>query len=33
MKKTKFIEQQIVFALCHADSGIKVEEVCHKTGH
>lgn len=32
MKKTKFTEAQIVFALKQADNGIKVEEVCRKLG-
>jgi putative transposase len=32
MKKTKFTEAQIVFALRQADNGIKVEEVCRKLG-
>ena len=32
MKKTKFTEAQIVFALRQADSGVKVEEVCRKLG-
>ena len=32
MKKSKFTEQQIVFALKQADNGIKVEEVCRKMG-
>jgi putative transposase len=32
MKKSKFTEQQIVFALHHAETGVKVEEVCRKMG-
>jgi putative transposase len=32
MKKTKFTEAQIVFALRQAESGVKVEEVCRKLG-
>ena len=32
MKKTKFTEQQIVFALKQAETGVKVEEVCRKIG-
>ena len=32
MKKTKFTEAQIVFALRQAENGIKVEEVCRKLG-
>ena len=32
MKKTKFTEQQIVFALKQADGGIKVDEICRKMG-
>ena len=32
MKKTKFTEAQIVFALRQAEKGIKVEEVCRKLG-
>lgn len=30
MKKSKFTEAQIVFALRQAESGTKVEEVCRK---
>ena len=30
MKKTKFTEQQIVFALRQAENGTRVEEVCRK---
>ena len=30
MKKSKFTEAQIVFALRQADNGVKVEEVCRK---
>jgi putative transposase len=32
MKKSKFTEAQIVFALRQADNGVKVEEVCRKLG-
>jgi putative transposase len=32
MKKTKFTEAQIVFAIKQADNGVKVEEVCRKLG-
>ena len=32
MKKTKFTEGQIVFALRQAEEGIKVAEVCRKMG-
>jgi putative transposase len=32
MKKSKFTEQQIVFALHQAETGVKVEEVCRKIG-
>ena len=32
MKKTKFTEAQIVFALRQADTGITVAEVCRKMG-
>ncbi|RZK43854.1 MAG: hypothetical protein EOO61_04625 [Hymenobacter sp.] len=32
IKKTKFIEAQIVFALRQADTGITVAEVCRKMG-
>jgi putative transposase len=32
MKKTKFSEAQIVFALRQADTGIAVGEVCRKMG-
>lgn len=32
MKKSKFTEQQIVFALKQAETGIPVEEVCRKMG-
>ena len=30
MKKSKFTEQQIVFALRQAENGVKVSEVCRK---
>jgi putative transposase len=32
MKKSKFTEQQIVFALKQAETGIPVAEVCRKLG-
>jgi putative transposase len=32
MKKTKFTESQIVFALRQADTGVAVSEVCRKMG-
>ena len=32
MKRSKFTEAQIVFALCQADNGVKIEEVCRKLG-
>ena len=32
MKKTKFTEQQIAFALKQADTGTAVQEVCRKLG-
>lgn len=32
MKRTKFTEQQIVFALKQAETGTRVEEVCRKMG-
>ena len=32
MKKSKFTEEQIAFALKHAESGTRVEEVCRKMG-
>jgi putative transposase len=32
MKKTKFTETQIIFALKQAETGISVEEVCRKIG-
>ncbi len=32
MKKSKFTESQIAFALKQAESGVKVEEVCRKMG-
>ncbi len=32
MKKTKFTEAQIVFALRQADTGVTVTEVCRKMG-
>jgi putative transposase len=32
MKRSKFTEAQIVFALRQADTGVKVTEVCRKMG-
>lgn len=32
MKQSKFTEQQIVFALHQAETGVKVSEVCRKMG-
>ena len=32
MKKSKFTEEQITFALRQAETGTKVEEVCRKMG-
>lgn len=32
MKKSKFTEQQIVFALKQAETGVPVSEVCRKLG-
>lgn len=32
MKKSKFTEEQIAFALKQAESGSRVEEVCRKMG-
>jgi len=32
MKKTKFTEAQIVFALKQADNGVRVDEICRKLG-
>ena len=32
MKKSKFTEEQIAFALYQADFGTSVEEVCRKLG-
>jgi putative transposase len=32
MKKSKFTEFQIVFALCQAETGVTVAEVCRKMG-
>ena len=32
MKKTKFTEEQIAFALRQAETGTRVAEVCRKTG-
>jgi putative transposase len=32
MKKSKFTEQQIVFALKQAETGVPVAEVCRKMG-
>ena len=32
MKKSKFTEAQIVFAIRQSDQGVKVEEICRKMG-
>ncbi len=32
MKKSKFTEQQIIFALKQSETGVPVEEVCRKLG-
>jgi putative transposase len=32
MKKTKFTEEQIAFALRQADTGTSVDEICRKMG-
>lgn len=32
MKRSKFTEEQIAFALHQADTGVSVEEVCRKAG-
>ena len=32
MKRSKFTESQISFALQQAETGVKVEEVCRKMG-
>jgi len=32
MKRSKFGEEQIAFALHRADTGTAVEEACHKVG-
>lgn len=32
MKKSKFTENQIVFALRQSETGVKVEEICRKMG-
>ncbi|SDP71822.1 Transposase [Desulforhopalus singaporensis] len=32
MKRSKFTEEQIAFALKQAETGTKVEEVCRKMG-
>lgn len=32
MKRSKFTEAQIVFAIRQADNGVKIEEVCRKLG-
>ena len=32
MKKSKFTEEQVAFALKQAESGTRVEEVCRKMG-
>jgi len=33
MKKSKFTESQIVFALQQAETGVAVAEVCRKAGN
>lgn len=33
MKRSKFTESQIVFALKQAETGVAVAEVCRKLGH
>jgi len=32
MKKSKFTEAQIIFAIKQAETGVRVEEVCRKMG-
>ncbi len=32
MRKSKFTEEQIAFALHQADTGVSIEEVCRKVG-
>ena len=32
MKRSKYTESQIIFALKQAETGVKVEEVCRKMG-
>lgn len=32
MKKSKFTEAQIVFAIRQSDQGVKVEQICRKMG-
>ena len=32
MKRSKFTEEQIAFALHQADTGVPIEEVCRKVG-
>ncbi|WP_027388611.1 transposase, partial [Chryseobacterium gregarium] len=32
MKKSRFTESQIIFALKQSETGVKVEEVCRKMG-
>jgi len=32
MKRSKFTESQIIFALRQAETGVKVQEVCRKMG-
>lgn len=32
MKKSKFTEAQIVFAIRQAESGVKIQDVCRKLG-
>jgi len=33
MKKSKFTEEQLAYALMQAETGTRVEEVCRKMGH
>jgi putative transposase len=32
MKKSKFTEAQIIFALMQSDCGVRVDEICGKMG-
>jgi putative transposase len=32
MKKSKFTEEQIAFALCQAETGTRVDDICRKFG-